>query len=59
MMKFILLLFSALSSGIVRAEVPMEPNVETFNYTHQGDNLQGFYAKPEGEGPFPAVVILP
>ena len=29
------------------------------DYTHDGVELQGFKATPEGEGPWPVVIIIP
>ena len=40
----------------------MEPNVQPWDYIdmNDGTKLQGFYSVPtKGEGPFPAVIILP
>jgi len=37
----------------------IERNVMPLNYTHNGTELQGYYAKPDGDGPFPAVIIIP
>lgn len=65
-MKFlILLLFAAIGVAFGQETAtnggmaPTDPNVTAMDYEHAGDALQGFYAKPEGDGPFPAIVIVP
>lgn len=57
-MKVWALIFAALLS-LVDGQAPMEPDVTAVDYRHLDDALQGFYAKPEGDGPFPGVVIIP
>ena len=41
-----------------QVEAPMEASVMPVNYTHDGADLTGYYSVPEGDGPFPAVVII-
>ena len=41
--------------SIVAAQAPVVP----VNYTHNGDDLQGFKAVPDTIEPAPAVVIIP
>jgi hypothetical protein len=56
-MKVCALIFAALlSHGNGEA---MEPDVTAVDYVHMNDQLRGYYAKPEGDGPFPGVVIIP
>lgn len=57
-MKICILIFAALLSH-VNGEAPMQPDVTAVDYRHLDDELKGFYAKPEGDGPFPGVVVVP
>ena len=41
-----------------QVDPPMEASVMSMNYTHNGTDLVGYYSIPEGDGPFPAVVII-
>lgn len=63
-MKFIstVALAGSFLCSLASAQFPVEPNVEVVEYSDPYDNefpLQGFVSIPEGEGPFPAVVIIP
>jgi len=59
MITAIILFASALNAK--SSTITVEPNVQPWDYvdTNDGAKLQGFYSIPEGEGPFPAVIILP
>ena len=48
-----------LASFAVAVEPPA-PAVEAVDYTHEGDELQGFVSEPEGtSGLLPAIVFIP
>ena len=48
----------SLSKSTDQVEAPMEASVMPVNYTHDGADLTGYYSVPDGDGPFPAVVII-
>ena len=39
-------------------DFPIEADTTPFNYTDGDDALIGHIAMPEGDGPFPAVIII-
>ena len=49
------------SASIICATSSVEPDVQAWDYVDpiDGAELQGFYSIPEGDGPFPALIILP
>lgn len=56
-LSFVLVL--ALTAGISAAEASKTvPEGETVIYKSDGDKISGFLVKPDGEGPFPAIVVI-
>ena len=47
-------------ASLVASVEPPAPAVTAVDYTHEGDELQGFVSEPEGTtGLLPAVVFIP
>jgi hypothetical protein len=58
-MKVFSLVFATLCGSILGAENPVEPETTPVSYVHNGTELLGHLAVPDGDGPFPAIIILP
>jgi carboxymethylenebutenolidase len=39
--------------------MPNEMRTEELRFERNGDVLKGFYARPQGEGPFPGLILIP
>ncbi|KAG7373156.1 dienelactone hydrolase [Nitzschia inconspicua] len=59
--KKALLSFLFLMAGSAAGQVtpPTEPKTEAVEYSHEGDALLGHLSIPEGDGTFPAIIIIP
>ena len=60
-MKLFSIVFALLVSQVSTqaVEPPVQPMTTPMEYTHMGDDLLGHLAAPEGDGPFPAIVVIP
>jgi hypothetical protein len=55
-----ILLLSGMGIASAQVDPPTVANTEPVEYSHEGDALLGHLSVPsDGEGPFPAVVIIP
>lgn len=50
---------ASLASVVVAVDPPVAADVTEMMFSFNGTDLMGSYALPEGDGPFPAIVIIP
>lgn len=57
-MKTILTLAGLIASVSAAGHIAKDPLMKT-NFTFEGTEIMAHYAVPDGEGPFPAIIIVP